>query len=373
MALSTAFDPVFAQHLAELEKRALAAGIPTHLISGFRTRQDQEELYANFLAGQKGEPLPYPARGAVPMAAPAGSSKHERGVAADLVSDDPSQQAKLIALSASDPYFRTIKGDPSHFEAAGGDGSAIASAAPVSTGGVNASARGMRNNNPGNLVANAWTSTLPGYKGSDGKFAIFDTLENGTAALDRNLSSYGSKGIHTPLAIASTWAPAGDNNDPNSYGATIAKALGVGPNDTVDMNDPKVRAKVAEAITRVENGPGNAPAGGSGTAVASTQPNQPAPDDWQKLLGAEEPPAPADLGSIMGGLRSRWAWGVLETPACPISATRKRRRSSCPRSPPRAPRPKTLARATRRASRRGVRWLRWPTCSRSRRSVSRRA
>jgi hypothetical protein len=123
-------------------------------------------------------------------------------------------------------------------------------------GGLNADARGMRNNNPGNLVASDWVKSLPGYKGDDGKFAIFDTPEHGAAALDANLKSYGRKGINTPLGIASTWAPASDNNNPDSYGGQIAKALGVGPNDKIDMGDPSVRAKVSQAIGMVENGPG---------------------------------------------------------------------------------------------------------------------
>jgi hypothetical protein len=123
--------------------------------------------------------------------------------------------------------------------------------------GLNPEARGMRNNNPGNLESNDWTKGLPGYKGTDGRFAIFDTPEHGAAALDRNLSNYGGKGINTPLGIASTWAPASDNNNPDSYGARIATALGVGPTDKIDMSDPNIRNKIASAIGVVENGPGN--------------------------------------------------------------------------------------------------------------------
>lgn len=122
--------------------------------------------------------------------------------------------------------------------------------------GVNPDARGMRNNNPGNLEANSWTSTLPGYAGSDGRFAIFDTAQHGAAALDQNLTNYASKGINTPFAVASTWAPASDNNDPNSYGAQIAKGLGVGLNDKIDLSDPTVRSKISQSIALVENGPG---------------------------------------------------------------------------------------------------------------------
>jgi hypothetical protein len=141
--------------------------------------------------------------------------------------------------------------------AQGAQGAQGATPAPLMFAGLNANARGMRNNNPGNLVADDWTKGLPGYKGSDGKFAIFDTPQHGATALDQNLSGYGSKGINTPLGVASTWAPASDNNDPKSYGGRIAAALGVGPNDKIDLSDPAVRGKVSQAIASVENGPGN--------------------------------------------------------------------------------------------------------------------
>lgn len=117
--------------------------------------------------------------------------------------------------------------------------------------------RGLRNNNPGNLEDNAWTRSLPGYVGSDGRFAKFATPAAGMAALDANLASYGKKGINTPLSIASTWAPGSEKgNDPNSYGGAIARGLGIGPNDTIDMTDPKMRGIVARTISQVENGAG---------------------------------------------------------------------------------------------------------------------
>ena len=285
-------DPRVQKALEAIQADAAARGIKTHVTSGARTYQDQAELYANFQAEQRGEPLPYPARGAVAKAAPPGSSLHEKGLAFDLQADDRSRQAELESLGASHG-LSTISGDPGHFQLGSTLAKAVGTTGYLQETSVNPNARGMRNNNPGNLVANSWTAGLPGYKGSDGRFAIFDTPEHGMAALDTNLTSYGSKGLNTPLKIASTWAPAGDNNDPNSYGARIAKKLGVGPNDTVDMNDPKVRARIASAIAEVENGPGNA------SVVASTSGGggggAPPTSDWQSLLGAEPPPALADV------------------------------------------------------------------------------
>ena len=129
--LNTKFDPTFRKSLLDLQKRATAAGIKTHLISGVRTLDDQKELYANYLAGQSGKPLPYPKRGAVHLAAKPGTSPHEKGMAADLAVDDPRDRARLVELSKSDPNLRHIANDPNHFElntkGGGGEPTAVAS------------------------------------------------------------------------------------------------------------------------------------------------------------------------------------------------------------------------------------------------------
>ena len=135
--------------------------------------------------------------------------------------------------------------------------------------GLNGGARGMRNNNPGNLIDNSWTQGFPGYAGSDGRFAIFDSPQSGMAGLDRNLQSYGAKGVNTPLAIASKWAPSGDGaNNPVAYAGVIAKHLGIGLNDPIDMSNPAARAQVGSAIALVENGPGKGGVGPSAPPMA---------------------------------------------------------------------------------------------------------
>jgi hypothetical protein len=110
-------------------------------------------------------------------------------------------------------------------------------------------------NNPGNLVANSWTQSLPGYSGANGRFATFSTPEQGAAALDRNLQSYGAQGIGTPLQITAKWAPKGDGaNDPIAYAGVIAKNLGIGINDPVNLSDPATRANIGQSIAMVEHG-----------------------------------------------------------------------------------------------------------------------
>ena len=123
--INTNFNPTFRKSLLSLQQRATAAGIKTKLISGVRTLDDQKELYANFLAGQAGKPLPFPKRGAVKVAAKPGTSPHEAGAAADLVAVNPKDQAKVDALAKEDKNLGLVAGDPGHYQLnTGGKGGA---------------------------------------------------------------------------------------------------------------------------------------------------------------------------------------------------------------------------------------------------------
>lgn len=120
--------------------------------------------------------------------------------------------------------------------------------------------RGLRNNNPLNIEAGAFTKSMPGYKASDGRFAVFETREQGEAAADALLMRYGMQGRNTPMKIIEKWAPAGDGNDVAGYSGSVAKALGIGPNDPIPMEDPAVRRRLIDAMSAVENGKrGNQP------------------------------------------------------------------------------------------------------------------
>ncbi|WP_051888305.1 hypothetical protein [Caballeronia sordidicola] len=82
--------------------------------------------------------------------------------------------------------------------------------APVPGG--NAGSKGLRNNNPGNLEAGAF-ATAHGATGTDGRFAIFPSMEAGVAAHGALLdSNYYAKGLDTPRKIISKYAPASENN-----------------------------------------------------------------------------------------------------------------------------------------------------------------
>lgn len=114
--------------------------------------------------------------------------------------------------------------------------------------------RGLRNNNPLNIEAGQFTQSMPGFRGSDGRFAVFESPEQGIAAADALLMRYGMQGRNTPAKIIEKWAPAGDGNNVSAYAGSVAKALGIGPNDPIPMEDPAVRRRLIDAMSAVENG-----------------------------------------------------------------------------------------------------------------------
>lgn len=120
--------------------------------------------------------------------------------------------------------------------------------------------RGLRNNNPLNIEAGQFTQSMPGFKGSDGRFAVFESPEQGIAAADALLMRYGMQGRNTPAKIIEKWAPAGDGNNVSAYAGSVARALSIGPNDPIPMEDPAARRRLIAAMSAVENGKrGNQP------------------------------------------------------------------------------------------------------------------
>lgn len=113
--------------------------------------------------------------------------------------------------------------------------------------------RGYRNNNPLNIEAGNFAASIPGYQGSDGRFAKFASLDQGVAAADKLLSTYGAQGINTVSGVINKWAPPTENNS-TAYAATVAKALGVAPDAPINLADPGTRQKLIGAMAQVENG-----------------------------------------------------------------------------------------------------------------------
>ena len=126
-----------------------------------------------------------------------------------------------------------------------------ATAQPSRAYGSLANVRGYRNNNPGNIEAGVgWQGEI----GSDGRFAVFDTAENGYRAMGKNLLAYQNRhGLKTIRQIISRWAPPGEN-DTGAYIAAVSREMGVGPDEPLDLSQQATLQRLMTSITRHENG-----------------------------------------------------------------------------------------------------------------------
>lgn len=108
-------------------------------------------------------------------------------------------------------------------------------------------ARGIRNNNPGNLRA------APNAVDNDGSFPVFSSANDGLAAMSRQLQLYGGRGNNTPYGIIHTYAPSSENNT-QAYINAVTKDTGFGTHDKLNLNDPAVLKRLMTAMIRHENG-----------------------------------------------------------------------------------------------------------------------
>ncbi|CFQ88045.1 MULTISPECIES: hypothetical protein [Yersinia] len=134
-----------------------------------------------------------------------------------------------------------------------GEPSDIGGVSRLSAHGNSSAARGVRNNNPGNIEAtekNPWE----GQTGNDGRFATFATPEHGIRALSKNLISYNNQGYNTISEVVNRWAPASDNNNTDAYIKALCGALGVGADDQLDITNPRTLAALCAGIVKHENG-----------------------------------------------------------------------------------------------------------------------
>lgn len=113
-------------------------------------------------------------------------------------------------------------------------------------------ARGVRNNNPLNIVRSAekWQGKV---NGDDVRFETFETPEAGIRAGAKNLLTYQAKyGLNTIDGIISRWAPATENQT-GPYIAAVSKQMGVGPSAKLNLKDPKTLTALTTAIITHEN------------------------------------------------------------------------------------------------------------------------
>lgn len=115
--------------------------------------------------------------------------------------------------------------------------------------------RGERNNNRGNIEDGSFAKSQPGYVGSDGRFAKFETPEDGDRAQATLLrKNYIAKGFDTPSKIVWRYGNDPGTQDDESvrnYVAYVARKLGIGPDDKIDVTKTSL---LAQAMREFETG-----------------------------------------------------------------------------------------------------------------------
>lgn len=111
--------------------------------------------------------------------------------------------------------------------------------------------RGIRNHNPGNLR----DTDIPwdGVVGSDGAFEVFDDAVFGIRAMAKLLSGYyHRRGLRTVREMVNRYAPPSEN-DTGAYVDHVADALGVLPDDEIELDHGTLTAMCRVMILH-ENG-----------------------------------------------------------------------------------------------------------------------
>lgn len=120
--------------------------------------------------------------------------------------------------------------------------------------------RSIRNNNPGNIMAgDPWRglmarADMDAAQRAETRFCVFAKPKWGFRAMAIVLMAYQDRHALTSIAaMIDRWAPPHEN-DTAGYIGQVARTLGVGRGDAVDVQDYRVMRPLVEAIARVESG-----------------------------------------------------------------------------------------------------------------------
>lgn len=232
----------------------------------------------------------FEADGETPVAATAMSAAERRdateyvtSIAGELAKGDYALKAQAVKNSLE--TLRALRADHT------GD-----DYTPPQGGALGRRPRGERNNNTGNIEDRGQFKGMPGYLGSDGRFARFETPEQGQQAHHRQLQRYmrGEGVAKTPRTtvqdIVGLWSPVSDpGNAPGStdnYARYVAQRLGVDPGAQLSESDIP---RLAQAMGEFETG--NTQRG----VIAADAPAAPKPGN---ALGVPEAKAPTQLARI---------------------------------------------------------------------------
>ena len=114
--------------------------------------------------------------------------------------------------------------------------------------------RGIRNNNPGNLVRTGldWLGKIPFSKSKDTHFEQFTEMKYGIRAMMRDILNDIKKGNNTIAKLIAIYAPSFENNT-TAYINTVSNAINIAPNVVLDLSEETL-VLLCKAIVLVENG-----------------------------------------------------------------------------------------------------------------------
>ena len=120
--------------------------------------------------------------------------------------------------------------------------------------------RGIRNNNPGNLVYTAinWQGKIPFAQNQDEnkRFEQFTEMKYGIRAMMRDIINDIKKGKNTITSFIHEYAPKFENNTGN-YITVVSKLSGIGVNEDIELTEKNIIG-LCKAMVIMENGTTNA-------------------------------------------------------------------------------------------------------------------
>ena len=154
----------------------------------------------------------------------------------------------------------------------------------------------LRYNNPGAVEFKPWMAQHGAKLGPGGRYAQFDTPEQGYGVMSKILDTYQNKhGLNTVGGIVNRWAPSNvDNNSTGTYISSVASRLGVKPDQPLG---PEHRQPLMQAMAHYEAGRAPAPIG---SAPTGSQPMYGMIARPQQTMQPQQPVSmpQADMGGI---------------------------------------------------------------------------
>jgi hypothetical protein len=118
---------------------------------------------------------------------------------------------------------------------------------------IKSSVRGIRNNNPGNLIKSALTWQGKVVPGTDPVFEQFKTMAFGIRAMLIDIIGKHKRGLDTIQELIYVWAPPFEN-DTEGYIKSVSSRTGISKNVIYSPTKENF-IKIAKAMSAVENGP----------------------------------------------------------------------------------------------------------------------